>query len=309
MTKKIDLRVPALIRFASAITILNVFGHLYLGFEQSYAHVFIAVGVAYMLDLFMEYTTAKIDGRTPSFYGGFKNFIIFLLPAHITALAVSMLTFTNANFGFLIFGVAVGILSKYIFRVKINGKSRHFLNPSNTGIAILFLTFPEVGPAPPYQFTEVTSGYGDWIVVGIIMCLGTFLNYKFTKKLPLILAWLGMFALQAIVRTFIFQTSTLAALGVMTGVAFLLFTFYMVSDPGTTPFKTRNHILFGAAVAIIYGITVELHIVYNLFFSLFAVCTARGIYFWIIDMRKKDNEQPVLPRISKETVQKEVNVA
>ncbi len=26
----------------------------------------------------------------------------------------------------------------------------------------------------------------------------------------------------------------------MTGVAFVLFTFYMVTDPGTTPFKLRS---------------------------------------------------------------------
>ncbi|MDQ1152392.1 hypothetical protein QE382_004376 [Sphingobacterium zeae] len=308
MKKKIDLRVPALIRFASAITVLNIFGHLYLGFEQSYAHVFIALGTAYILDLIFEYISAKLEGKVPAFYGGMKNFIIFLLPAHITAMAVSMLTFTNANFGFLIFGVCVGILSKYLFRVNINGKNKHFLNPSNTGIAILFLVFPQVGPAPPYQFTEITSGYGDWIVVAIILCLGSFLNYKFTKKLPLILAWLGTFALQAVVRTYIFNTSTLAALGVMSGVAFLLFTFYMISDPGTTPFKVKNQIIFGMAVAILYGITVELHIVYNLFFSLFAVCICRGIYFWMIDLKKKSYQKGQITELPKE-ISNEANVA
>ncbi len=291
MNKKNDLRIPALIRFASAISILNIVGHLYLGFEQSYAHVVVALGAAYSLDILLEYISSKSEDRIPAYVGSVKNLIIFLLPAHITALAVSMLTFTNTDLGFLIFGVAVGILSKYIFRVTINGKRKHFLKPSNTGIATLFLVFPEVGPAPPYQFTEVTSGYGDWIVVGILMCLGTFLNYKFTKKLPLILSWLTVFALQAIVRTYIFQTSTLAALGVMTGVAFLLFTFYMISDPGTTPFKMKNQIIFGASVAILYGVTIELHLVYNLFFSLFAICIIRGIYFWVKSFKnKKINE-------------------
>lgn len=309
MTKKIDLRIPALIRFASAISILNIIGHFYLGFEQSYAHVFIALGTAYLLDLSMELITSKLERRKPTFYGGKKNFIIFLLPAHITALAVSMLTFTNSNFGFLVFGVCIGILSKYIFRVFVNGKSRHFLNPSNTGIAILFLVFPQVGPAPPYQFTEVTSGYGDWIVVGILMFLGSFLNYKFTKKLPLILTWLSAFVLQAVVRTYIFHTSTLSALGVMTGVAFLLFTFYMISDPGTTPFKTKNQIFFGASVAILYGITVEMHLVYNLFFALFAVCSARGAFFWILDMRRDTVREPTLNIISEDPISNKASVA
>ena len=34
----------------------------------------------------------------------------------------------------------------------------------------------------------------------------------------------------------------------MSGVAFILYTFYMVTDPPTTPGTTRNQIFFGASV-------------------------------------------------------------
>jgi hypothetical protein len=79
----------------------------------------------------------------------------------------------------------------------------------------------------------------------------------------------------------------------MSGVAFLLFTFYMVSDPATTPFKFKNQIYFGAGVAFTYGILMSLHIVFGLFFSLFAVCSIRGVYLWITNMQKQEIKNPI----------------
>jgi hypothetical protein len=43
-----DLRLPALRRFAVAITLLNVFGHTVLGFEQSWAQPLAALVTAYL---------------------------------------------------------------------------------------------------------------------------------------------------------------------------------------------------------------------------------------------------------------------
>jgi len=306
MNKKKDIRVHALVRFASAITLLNILGYSFLGFENSYAHPFVALLTGYSIEFFMEFIISKTSNRPAKYTGGIKKVIIFLLPAHITSLAVSMLIFTNENLMGIIFGVSAALLSKVIFRVTYKGKSKHFLNPSNTGIAISFLVFPWIGSAPPYQFTEYTTGFYDWLVVAILVSLGTFLNYKFTKKHPLIISWLIAFIVQAVVRTQIFGTDTIAALAPMTGLAFLLFTFYMVSDPSTTPFSKRGQIIFGAAVAIVYGISMELHIVFNLFLSLFIVCTARGLIMmfsdndWSTDklvekhMAEKEQKQPVL---------------
>ena len=53
----------------------------------------------------------------------------------------------------------------------------------------------------------------------------------------------------------------------MTGVAFLLFTFYMVTDPATTPSTPRGQIAFGAAVAAAYGLLMAFHVVFGLFFA------------------------------------------
>src|SRR5262249_11923422 len=77
--------------------------------------------------------------------------------------------------------------------------TRHYLNPSNFGIAVTLLLFPWVGIAAPYHFTENLGSIGDWAVPMVIVCTGSFLNTWYTRRIPLALAWVSAFALQAIV--------------------------------------------------------------------------------------------------------------
>jgi Na+-translocating ferredoxin:NAD+ oxidoreductase RnfD subunit len=99
----------------------------------------------------------------------------------------------------------------------------------------------------------------------------------FTRRIPLIVSWLGAFVLQAAVRHFLFGNLFLPSLNPMTGVAFLLFTFYMVTDPATTPSSVRGQIAFGMTVAAAYGTLMAFHIVFGLFFGLSITCAARGV--------------------------------
>jgi len=286
MAKK-DLRIMALERFALAITILNIAGHVFLGFEQSWAQPVVAIITAYSFEIFFEWLNSKATGFRPRYLVGFRKLIYFLLPAHISGLAVSMLLFANERLTPIIFATAIAILSKTLLRVKVANTSRHFLNPSNTGISVVLILFPWIGIAPPYQFTENISGVADWILPVIFILAGRFLNAKFTKRMPLILSWFGGFILQAVLRSTIFQTPVLAPLNVMTGVAFLLFSFYMISDPATSPTKLKNQIFFGFSVAMVYGILVSCQIVFGLFFSLLIVCSLRGVYLWILNLSVK----------------------
>ncbi|MBE7169184.1 MAG: RnfABCDGE type electron transport complex subunit D [Williamsia sp.] len=300
--KNNDLRLAALIRFATAITVLNIFGHFVLGFETSLAHACVALLTAYTLEITFETISARIQHRKPGYAGGFQNWFYFLLPGHISAMAVSMLMFTNQNLLPIVFATSLAVLSKVIFKVKIGGKVRHFLNPSNTGIAVSFILFPWVSTAPPYQFTENVAGWWDWVLPVIFISAGSFLNLKFTRKGPLIAAWLCGFFAQAVLRSLLFGVSMAPALLPMTGVAFLLYTFYMISDPSTTPMKTKNQIAFGLSVAAVYGVLMTMHISFGLFFSLIIVCTTRGTYFGIMNMieefkskQKAAVEFPVIP--------------
>lgn len=270
-------RLGGLRRFAVAITVLNVLGHTVLGFEPAWAQPLVALATAYAMELLLEAVDAWAHRRRPKFLGTPLEFVDFMLPAHITALAVAMLLYADEQYWMIAFAAAAAIGSKTCLRAPVGRGRRHFFNPSNFGITLTLLLFPIVGIAPPYQFTEHLGGAGDWVLPGVIVCTGTFLNWKFTRRLPLIAAWLSGFALQACARSLIFGTPSVAGLTPMTGMAFILFTFYMVTDPATTPARTRGQVCFGAGVAAAYGLLVVCHVVFGLFFALTIVCALRGV--------------------------------
>jgi len=56
-----DLRIEALKRFAAAITVLNIAGHFFLGFEQSVAHALVALLTAYTLEIAFEIIQARFE--------------------------------------------------------------------------------------------------------------------------------------------------------------------------------------------------------------------------------------------------------
>lgn len=273
-------RLAALRRFALAITILNVLGHTVLGFEQAWAHPFAALAAAYAMEWLLEVVDARTHRRAARFRGGPRQLLDFFLSAHISGLAVSMLLYANERLLPVVFAAVVAIGSKALLRVPVGASTRHFFNPSNFGITVTLLLFPWVGIAQPYQFTENLYGLGDWVLPAIIVFTGSLLNTKLTGRMPLILGWLGGFVAQAFVRSVFLDASFISALLPMTGVAFILYTFYMVTDPATTPEGRVGQVVFGASVAATYGLLMTAHIVFGLFFALTTVSTVRGLVLW-----------------------------
>ncbi|MEV0774238.1 enediyne biosynthesis protein [Streptomyces sp. NPDC050428] len=283
--------ITALRRFAISITVLNIFGYAVLGFEQAWIWPFIAVAVAYTVETGLEFIGARVEGRRPRFLGGGARGVMeFLYPSHITALAVNMLLYVNDRVWVMVFGVVVAVGTKWVLRAPVRGKPRHYMNPSNFGISVVLLLFPWSSIAPPYQFTEYTGGAVDWIIPAAIVALGTMLNAKLTGRMWLIGGWLSVFVLQAVVRGILFDTAILSALGMMTGVAFVLFTNYMITDPGTTPSRPVAQVAFGGSVALAYGVLTAAGITYGLFFATAAVCLIRGGYLHLVHLT---GERPV----------------
>src|SRR5262249_22123560 len=226
-------RLGGLSRFAFAITVLNIAGHLFLGFEQSWITLFVALASAYATELLGESIDAAAHGRAARFRGSAVNLVKFLLSAHISGLAVGMLLYACDQLWAVAFAASTAVASKYVLRTVVGAgpdgrpQFRHFLNPSNFGITITLILFPTVGIAPPYQFTENTWGLVDWLLPLIVICTGSYLNTKATGRVPLILAWVAAFAVQAAVRSVIHDTRLVSNLVPMTGFAFLPFHFYI----------------------------------------------------------------------------------
>jgi hypothetical protein len=182
----------------------------------------------------------------------------------------------------------VGVSGKYILQAPIKGVFRHYMNPSNLGIVAVLVFFSRwVAIAQPYEFVENTNQFFKIMVPVVILTAGTVLNALLTKRTPLIVGFMGGFAIQAFFRHWIWGVSLFSALGVMTGVAFLLFTNYMITDPGTTPSKGRAQFIFGGGVAAIYAVLMQANIVYTLFFAVVIVCGLRGGGWWAVHLYQK----------------------
>lgn len=290
-----DPRYKALRNFAISMSIFNILGYTVLGFEQPWTWPLFALAVGYAAEIAIETVWAWAEKRRPGYSGnGMWGVYTFLLPTHITALAANMLLYANIHFWPIAFAVVVAIGQKAVLRAPIKGKMRHFMNPSNFGISVTLVLFSWVNVAPPYHFTENVPDVFSLMIPMIILTAGTVLNAMLTKKVPLILGWVGGFIIQALVRHWIWDVALWGALAMMTGVAFVLFTNYMITDPGTTPSSGRAQFMFGASVATVYGVLMVFNVVYTLFFAVTIVCLVRGLYWWVRWLRERRAE-PVSP--------------
>ena len=278
-----DVHYLALRNFALSISVFNIFGYTLLGFEQPWLWPLFALATAYATEITFELISSWAQRRRVRFLGrGPRGMYEFLLPAHITALAANMLLYANNQILPILFAVVVAVSAKHVLQAPINGRMRHYMNPSNFGIAVTLLCFGSwVSIAPPYEFTEKANTFFRILIPVVLATAGTVLNAALTKRVGLIVGWLGGFAIQAFVRHGIWHVALFAALGPMTGVAFVLFSNYMISDPGTTPTKFRPQFMFGSSVAMVYGVLMLCQVTYTLFFATAIVCGLRGLGWWV----------------------------
>src|SRR4029450_11466120 len=118
-------RLGGLRRFAIAITVLNILGHTFFGFEQSFAQPVVALVSAYSAELLLEFIDARCNHRPLRFLGGGpRKFVDFLLSAHITGLACAMLLYANERLGPVVFASVVAICSKCLLRAPAERGTR-----------------------------------------------------------------------------------------------------------------------------------------------------------------------------------------
>ncbi len=279
---------------ATLATVFVILGQAVFGFEQAVAQVFVCLVTGYSCALFFEWVDAKASGDVPGYAGGgFKKLVDWLLSAHMTSITLSFLLYYNRRLWIAALAVALALGSKYLFRVRVNGRLQHFMNPSNFGIAVVLLTYQWVGVLP-WGWSVNLHGAWDWVVPVIIMCLGLRLNLLFTKRLPLIGAWLGTFILQAAFRSWRMDTPLVGQLVVLTGITMVLFTLYMITDPQTSPSRPRSQIIFGAGVAVAYSILFDLHLQYTMFYAVTTVCAIRGLVLYVASRREQAPEPVAL---------------
>ncbi|CAN5430573.1 hypothetical protein BH10BDE1_BH10BDE1_05040 [soil metagenome] len=251
----LDPRIPvALILFTYLVLGLTV-----LGFDRSWSQIFTTTALCCALDV----------GFVYAFYRRWS----WPLSALITSLSLSFLLNYSYGSWMILLPPLIAIGSKYVLRW--NGK--HFFNPALTSVTIsLLISHSLITSAPAYQWNGIAS---LWI---FIVMLGVFFVGLKVPRTTLILSFLITYTVQTALRAMImrhhlpFET---LFLGTLTSPSFMIFTFFMITDPQTSPKAPRTQMIVGICIALC---DLAYHLVqsyYTFFFAAFTVAGIRFVWF------------------------------
>lgn len=208
------------------------YGILILGWEADWQHISISIAGC----LLFQYAADSIKAKRPLKPHEFDRWGFSVL---ISAMSLCLLLKTN-SWQISLLAAFLTVISKYIFRWK----QKHIFNPSAFGIvACLFFTNEawlspgQWGSDAVIFFTVITLGT---IVVTRVQKLDISLAFLFT--FIGLLYWRQVYVLGWPLDHFIHSVST---------GSLLLFTFFMISDPRTSPNHPLARILWAVLIAII----------------------------------------------------------
>jgi Na+-translocating ferredoxin:NAD+ oxidoreductase RnfD subunit len=228
-----------------------VLGKLELAFQVAWLQLAVVVLSVCLLDVAFTYCRSRV----------------LLAPASglISALSLALLLRAPSLWLFALAG-AVTVLGKQGIRVR----GRHVFNPSNLGLLAAL--------ALPWGQGRVASGqWGrSWLTLFLILNLGLFIIYK-VRRFHLVAAFALSFAAFGLVRSDLGQSSLAALEVTLASGSFLLFTFFMLTDPQTSPGTVGGRVLYAIAVAGVDAALRLSNVPYSLFLALVLVCAGYAV--------------------------------
>ncbi|WP_295903563.1 FG-GAP-like repeat-containing protein [uncultured Bdellovibrio sp.] len=237
----------------------NILGFTVLGFNRSPMQMVVTSIMACLLELLLCYWVQRKW--------------VFPLSALITSFSLSLLLNYSHSYWILTVPVFFAIGSKYF--LSLNG--RHFFNPALTGVVFCLLFSSKfITAAPAYQWTGIEN---LWVFMTF---LGVFFLLPKINRHWLVISFLATFTAQTALRALImrhhlpFET---LFLGTLTSPSFILFTFFMITDPMTSPKTKKDQIIVGASIALLDLIFHIFQSYYTFFFAGFTVASIRFLWF------------------------------
>jgi len=201
---------------------LLIYGVGWLAFDVNGRQIFVLLGSVLMVQYFCTgfFTASRFDPRS----------------ALISGLSLCLLLRTNSEL-LLMVTAMVTIASKFV--LKWRGK--HIFNPTNFGIVVMLALSDEIWVSPAQWGSKLYFGFLMACLGGMVVhrAMRSDVSYAFIASDAAILfgraLWLG-------------DPWTIPMKQLQSG-ALLLFTFFMISDPKTTPDSRAGRMLFAILVA------------------------------------------------------------
>ena len=251
-----DPRIP----FACILTAYAVLGCTVLGFNRTPLQILLTVAAGCGLDMGLHWLFCRRERLVP-------------LSAYISMMSIALLLNYSHNYYLLFLPVFFTIASKYV----VTFRGRHIFNPSLFGlVCALLLGHGLYSSAPAYQWG------GSWAIAAFMITAACALFVFRIGRTPLIVSFLFFYALQTLLRAYILRDhlpmETLI-LGTLTSARFYLFTFYMMTDPKTSPAGKWHQVGWSFVVVVVDLWFHTLESLSTLFYALFLVAAVR--FLWL----------------------------
>jgi Na+-translocating ferredoxin:NAD+ oxidoreductase RnfD subunit len=260
LPSKADPRWP----LAAFLALYVGLGHLLLSFNRAPLEIVVAIVACVVLDMLYTWVSTKK--------------VLFPLSAIISGLGLAILFTAPGNGWLMLLCAWLTITSKYL----VTWRGRHLFNPTNFALVLmLLLSGGQAAVAPAYQWG------GHWQIVALVFALGLVLMSR-VNKLPLVLSFWAVYALGALVRAQLtHMPAEITLWATVSGGAFVLFSFFMITDPKTSPASRNGQLAFGAGLGL-FDLWLQLSFaVFSLFYALFLICLLRGLWWIFTDLRAR----------------------
>ena len=230
----------------------------------------------HIVTIFTFSSTLIADKLLGHFFHGKNN---SFLPAAIISPSICTLCYSISFWPYILAGV-LSAASKSLLLYK----GRHIFNPSNFGITVTILLFPN-------WITGISNVFSGMKFVGFYFLISGLINAINSKTLHISIMyligmsssfWLRGVFIDRMLSPSVFMELTLNPI-------LLIFCFHMINDPATTPRNKKHAMLYGYLLGVLYVIFSINGSTHGHFFSLFIVTM---FIPFLRDYEEKKNNQP-----------------
>lgn len=239
---------------------LMVYGYFYLNFNRGMKYLIHTFVLAVILEIILGLIFTKDRSERK----------VFDRSISIINTMASLFVIINVdNPLFYLYATLLAVASKYLFKIK----NRHVFNPANFGIVLSLVFITDSYVKIIYNQFSSPQTFLFWFVIfnGLVITI-------WAKRILLALSYLLFSILFIYLLSPYFGFTHLFLIGPSLSLSGLLFTFFMITDPKTTPNQYRDQIIFGIVCAFIGSMLRLNQMVHDSFVALFLTTACYSVY-------------------------------